>query len=70
MNVRQQELFDRLKEALDKISGSPETAAQVDALFEDFVISFEEIAADLKTTSDEDLAATLRAIVHAATPVQ
>ncbi len=67
MNARQQELFDRLKEALDNISGSPETADQVITLLEDLVISFEEIAADLETTSDEETAATLKSIIQTAT---
>ncbi len=70
MNARQQELSDRLKKVLDNISKSPETSAQVTLLLEDFVISCEEIAIDLEETSDEETAATLKAIVHAATPVQ
>ena len=36
-------------------------------LFEDLVASFEEIASDLKTMSDEETAATLRRIVSATT---
>lgn len=40
------------------------------SLLEDFVISLEEIAADLGTIPDEEMAATLRAIVHAAMPLQ
>ena len=70
MNARQQELFERLKSALDEISKSSETSAQVNSLFEDFVFSFEEIATDLKQTSDEETAAILKAIVLAATPIQ
>ncbi len=70
MDARQQKIFDRLKKVLDDISKSPKTAAQVALLFEDFVTSFEEIAMDLKKTSDEETAATLKAIVHAATPIQ
>ncbi len=70
MNARQQELSDRLKKVLDNISKSPETSAQVTLLLEDFVTSCEEIAIDLEETSDEETAATLEAIVHAATPIQ
>lgn len=70
MNAGQQRLFDRLKNALDVISESPETAVQVTSLLEDFAISLEEIAADLQAMSDEEMAATLRAIVHAAMPTQ
>jgi len=69
MNARQQELFNRLENVLNNISGNPETATQVTSLFEDFVISFEEIATDLEAISDEEMAATLRAIVHAAMPI-
>ena len=70
MNARQQELFERLKSVLDEISKSPETSTQVISLFEDFVLSFEEIAMDLKEASDKETAAILKAIVHAATPIQ
>lgn len=71
MNAGQQRLFNRLKNVLDVISENPETAAQVTSLLEDFVISLEEIAADLQAMSDEEMAATLRAIVHAAAmPIQ
>ena len=65
MNTKRQELFERLKNALDDISKSPKTAAEVTLLFEDLVVSFEEIASDLKTISDEETAATLRTIVSA-----
>jgi len=70
MNAEQQRLFNRLKNVLDVISESSETAVQVTSLLEDFVISLGEIAADLQTISDEEMAATLRAIVHAAMPTQ
>ncbi|MFC1715579.1 hypothetical protein ACFL6S_18050 [Candidatus Poribacteria bacterium] len=69
MDARQQEIFDRLKKVLDDISKSPKTAAQVALLFEDFVASCEQIAIDLKETSDEETAAILKAIVDAATPI-
>ena len=71
MNAGQQKLCNRIKDVLNVISESRETAAQVTSLLEDFVISLEEIAADLRTMSDEEMAATLRAIVHAAAmPIQ
>ena len=67
MNTKRQKLFKRLRNALDDISKSPKTAVEVTLLFEDLVASFEEIAADLKTMSDEETAATLRSIVSATT---
>ena len=70
MNARQQELFDRMKKVLDDISKSPRTLTQVTLLLEDFLISLEEIAIDLKETSDAETAATLKAIVSAATLIQ
>ena len=70
MNARQQKLFDQLKKVLDNISKSPKTSAQVTLLLEDFLISLEEIAIDLKETSDAETAATLKAIVSAATLIQ
>ncbi len=70
MNARQQELFDRMKKVLDDISKSPRTLTQVTLLLEDFLISLEEIAIDLKETSDEETAATLKAIVSAAMLIQ
>ena len=70
MNARQQKLFDQLKKVLDNISKSPKTSAQVTLLLEDFVTSLEEIAIDVKETSDEETAATLKAIVSAATLIQ
>ena len=69
MNTRQKELFERLRDALDTISKSPETADEVALLFEDFVITFEEIAGDLETTSDKETAATLKEIVNAAATI-
>lgn len=69
MNVRHQELFDRLRSALDNISGSPKTAAEVSLIFEDLVVSLEEIATDLKMTSDDQTAATLKAIIHTTMPI-
>ena len=67
MNTKRQKLFERLRNVLDDISRSPSTAAEVALLFEDLVASFEEIASDLKTISDEETAATLRSIVSATT---
>ena len=65
MNTERQKLFERLRNALDNISKSPSTEAEVILLFEDLVTSFEEIASDLKMMSDEETAATLRSIVSA-----
>ncbi len=65
MNTKQQKLLDRLKDALGEISKSPETAAEVTLIFEEMVISFEEIASDLKTESDEETATALKTIVQA-----
>lgn len=66
MNVKQQKLLNRLESVLDAISECPATSAEATVLFEDFVITFEEIANDLKTTSDKETANTLRMIVRAA----
>ena len=63
MDVRQQDLFTRLEDALSYISKSPKTAAEVILIFEDLVISLEEIAGDLKATSDEQEARILRDLV-------
>ncbi len=65
MNTEQQELLERLRNTLEDISKSPATAVEVTLLFQDLVASFEEIAADLKTMSDQETAATLRMIVRA-----
>ncbi len=64
MNSTQQKLFNQLRKALDNISESPETAAVVAMIFENFAISIEDIVDDLKTTPDKEVAATLRAIVN------
>ena len=64
MNSTQQKLFSRLKIALDNISESPETADIVATIFENFVISIEDIVDDLKATPDIEVAAILRAIVN------
>jgi predicted metal-dependent enzyme (double-stranded beta helix superfamily) len=64
MNMRQQELFDRLENALNYISDNPKTAAEVNLMFEDLVISFEEIASDLRATSDEQEAKILKGLIH------
>lgn len=63
MNTKQQKLLDQLKNALNSISKSPATSAEVELIFEDFVISLEEIAYDLKTMPDEEVAANLKAII-------
>lgn len=64
MNVKQQELLDRLKKAIDNISKSPKTAAEVMSLLEDFVTSLEEISEDLATMPDEQVARNLREIAR------
>ncbi len=66
MNAKQQELINQLENALGNISGNTKTEAEVELLLHDFVASLEEIAADLKENSDEEIAATLKAIVHVA----
>ncbi len=63
MNTKNQELVTRLEKALDNISGNPKTEAIVASLFTDLVISFEEIASDLKQTSDQETAASLEAMI-------
>ena len=67
MNAGEQKLFERLKKVLSSISQNPKTAIEVTRIFEDFVVSLEEIADELDATSDERTAATLRAILHATT---
>jgi len=66
MDLRQQDLLDRLTNVLDFISGSPKTASEVNLIFEDLVTSFEEIAGDLRATPDEQEAITLQNLVHVA----
>jgi len=65
MNAGEQELLDRLNKVLSSISQNPKTATEVLRIFEDFVVSLEEIADELDASSDERTAATLRAILHA-----
>lgn len=65
MNAEEQKLFARLEKALNSISQNSETAVEVTRIFDDFVISLEDIVDDLETTPDEQTAATLRAILHA-----
>ena len=65
MNAEEQKLFARLEKALSSISQNPKTAVEVTRIFDDFVVSLEDIVDDLETTSDEQTAATLRAILHA-----
>jgi len=65
MHAKQQELVSRLKKAMNDISRDPETEAEVIPLLRDLVISFEEIASDLKQTSDQEIAAILKAAVKA-----
>lgn len=65
MNAEEQKLFERLKKALNSITQNPNTAVEVTRIFDDFVASLEDIVDDLEATSDEQTAATLRAILHA-----
>ncbi len=65
MNAEERKLFARLEKALSSISQNPKTAAEIVRIFDDFVISLEDIVDDLEATSDEQTAATLRAILHA-----
>ena len=57
-------LFDRLKEATDIIRRNPQTAAEIVLLFEEFVSSLEEIATDLATVPDDQVAGDLRKIIQ------
>lgn len=57
-------LFDRLKKAADIIRKNPQAAAEVALIFEEFVSSLEEIAADLATISDCQVASDLHRIIH------
>ena len=61
--MNQQELFERLKRAMDIIKQNPRTSAEVAGIFREFVESMEEIVDDLATTSDEQIAETLRELV-------
>ncbi len=63
MNTDLQKLLDRLKKTFPDISQTPKTATQMALLLEDLVISFEQIAADLRKISDEEIAATLKAMI-------
>lgn len=63
MNTKHQKLIARLKKALDSISGNPKTEAVVALLLRDLVISFAEIASDLKQTPDQETAAILKAMI-------
>ncbi len=63
--MMQKESFERLKKAMDVISSNPKTAAEVSLLFEEFVASIEEIACDLATISDEQVAENLKECVSA-----
>jgi hypothetical protein len=58
--MSQTDLFERLKRAMNTISKNPKTLAEVSFLFEDFVVSMEEIAYDLTTDSDERVAENVR----------
>ena len=60
---KQQDLFDRLRRATNIIWENPKTAAETTSIFEEFVSSLEQIAADLAVTSDEQIAGELREII-------
>ena len=64
MNDKQQELHDRLKKATDIIWKKPRTAAEAILIFEEFVSSFEQIAADLSESPDGKVAGNLREIMQ------
>ena len=61
--MSQRELFDRLRKAMRSISEHPKTAAQMASIFEEFVVSVEEIACDLETMSDDQVGRKLEEIV-------
>jgi hypothetical protein len=64
MNDKHQELFDRLKKATDIIWKNPRTSAEVLVIFEEFVSSLEQIAADLSIISDKQIAEDLDEIIR------
>ena len=64
MNDKQKELFDRLKRATEIIWENPKTVTEVILIFEEFVSSIEQIAADLAIDIDEQVARDLRKIIH------
>ena len=64
MNDKQQELFDRLRIATNIIWEKPKTTAEAIFIFEEFVTSFEQIAADLAVATDEQTAKELREIIR------
>jgi len=61
--MSQRELFDRLRKAMNSISEHPKTAAQMTSIFEEFVVSVEEIACDLETMSDDQVGRNLEEII-------
>jgi predicted transcriptional regulator len=63
MDMKERELFERLKRAMEIISKSPKTAAEVSLIFEDFIATLEEIAEDLATTPDEQVSKDLKDII-------
>ena len=64
--MNQKELLNRLRIAMDGISRNPKTAVEVAPLFEDFVVSMEEIAHDLETATDEQVAKDLEEVLNQA----
>jgi hypothetical protein len=64
MNDKQRELFDRLKRATETIWKNPKTSTEVIIIFEEFVSSIEQIAADLTVNIDEQVAGDLREIIR------
>jgi len=63
MNQELQALFNRLQEALDKISRYPKTAVEVSLLTDELVETLEEIVADLIERSDEQVSKDLQSII-------
>jgi len=66
VDMNQKELLNRLRIAMDGISRNPKTAVEVAPLFEDFVVSMEEIAHDLETATDEQVAKDLEEVLNQA----
>ncbi len=64
MNDRQQELLERLRKATDTIWRNPRTTAEAALIFEEFVSSFEQIAADLSEFPDGQVAGDLHEIIQ------
>jgi len=60
VNAKHQELLDRLTKAVDNISKSSKTMAALMPFIENLAVALEEIAEDLATTPDEQVAKDVR----------